>query len=204
MREIDAHNAPYPWEPGTVMRYRDHDFYLLGAALEGFLKSVKGADVDLWDMLRNEVLEPYRARTTHPSSEPGNPAAGQGCVVMRGLLPDSGRSGQNRHALPGWGSARRPADSRSQAHRSDFLHGKHHPSEHRHGPGPALAAGRRRQGAALQNGLSLFSLCRRAHRQADLPTDDARIERQHRHAVSKPRHCNAPGQGVADAQGRPA
>ena len=58
LREIDAHNAPYPWEPGTVMRYRDQDFYLLGAALEGFLKSVRGPDADIWDMLRTEVLAP--------------------------------------------------------------------------------------------------------------------------------------------------
>jgi hypothetical protein len=77
MREIDAHNVPYPWEPGTVMRYRDHDFYLLGAALEGFLKSVKGDDADLWDMLRNEVLEPIGVhhapivRTREAGGKPG-------------------------------------------------------------------------------------------------------------------------------------
>jgi hypothetical protein len=58
LKEIDAHNTPYPWEPGTVMRYRDHDFYLLGAALDGFLKSVKGPSADLWDMLRSEVFAP--------------------------------------------------------------------------------------------------------------------------------------------------
>lgn len=58
LREINAHNSPYPWEPGTVMRYRDHDFYLLGAALEGFLKSVRGPDADIWDMLRTEVFRP--------------------------------------------------------------------------------------------------------------------------------------------------
>jgi hypothetical protein len=58
MLKIDAYNLPYPWEPGTVMRYRDHDFYLLGAALDGFLKSMRGKDADLWDMLRTEVLAP--------------------------------------------------------------------------------------------------------------------------------------------------
>ena len=40
------------------MRYRDHDFYLLGAALDGFLKSVRGPDADIWNMLRAEVFEP--------------------------------------------------------------------------------------------------------------------------------------------------
>ena len=58
MQQIDAHNLPYPWEPGTVMRYRDHDFYLLGAALDSFLKSVRGPDADIWEMLRAEVLTP--------------------------------------------------------------------------------------------------------------------------------------------------
>jgi len=45
MDEKIAHMAkwlsPYfPWDPGTVTRYRDHDFYVLGAAVDGFLKSV--------------------------------------------------------------------------------------------------------------------------------------------------------------------
>ena len=62
MQQIDAHNLPYPWEPGTVMRYRDHDFYLLGAALDAFLKSVRGADADIWEMLRTEVLMPIGIR----------------------------------------------------------------------------------------------------------------------------------------------
>lgn len=77
LREIDAHNLPYPWEPGTVMRYRDHDFYLLGAALEGFLKSVRGPDADIWDMLRSEVFSPIGihhapiVRTREPGAKDG-------------------------------------------------------------------------------------------------------------------------------------
>ena len=77
MREIDAHNRPYPWEPGTVMRYRDHDFYLLGAALDGFLKSVRGPDADIWDMLRAEVFAPIGihhapvVKTLEPAGKPG-------------------------------------------------------------------------------------------------------------------------------------
>ena len=42
IRQINLSLHPYPWEPGTVMRYRDQDYYLLGAAIEGFLKSVRG------------------------------------------------------------------------------------------------------------------------------------------------------------------
>ncbi len=30
IRQIDATLHPYPWEPGTVMRYRDQDYFLLG------------------------------------------------------------------------------------------------------------------------------------------------------------------------------
>jgi hypothetical protein len=77
MREIDAHNLPYPWEPGTVMRYRDHDFYLLGAALDGYLKSVRGNDADIWDMLCTEVFAPIGihhapiVRTREPAGAEG-------------------------------------------------------------------------------------------------------------------------------------
>jgi CubicO group peptidase (beta-lactamase class C family) len=58
IREISRNLRPYPWEPGTVVRYRDQDFYLLGAALDGFLKSVRGPGADLWEMLKAEVFAP--------------------------------------------------------------------------------------------------------------------------------------------------
>jgi hypothetical protein len=55
---INRHLKPYPWEPGTVMRYRDQDYFLLGLALDGFLKSVRGPQADLWQMLSDEVFRP--------------------------------------------------------------------------------------------------------------------------------------------------
>ena len=58
VQHIAATGRLYPWEPGTVMRYRDQDFYLLGAAIDRFLKSVRGPTADAWDMLRNEVFKP--------------------------------------------------------------------------------------------------------------------------------------------------
>ena len=58
LHHINEHLKPYPWEPGTVMRYRDQDFYLLGIAIDAFLKSMRGPDADAWDMLRKEVFEP--------------------------------------------------------------------------------------------------------------------------------------------------
>jgi len=57
IQQINA-THPYPWEPGTVVRYRDQDFFLLGAALDAFLKSVRGPDADLWEMVKSEVLVP--------------------------------------------------------------------------------------------------------------------------------------------------
>jgi CubicO group peptidase (beta-lactamase class C family) len=50
--------GPYPWEPGTVMRYRDQNFYLLGVAIDGFLKSARGPRADAWEMLATEVFAP--------------------------------------------------------------------------------------------------------------------------------------------------
>ena len=56
--QINAHLRPYPWEPGTVVRYRDQDFYLLGAAIDGFLKSMRGPSAEIWSMLIEEVFRP--------------------------------------------------------------------------------------------------------------------------------------------------
>ncbi len=58
LRQIAARDRPYPWEPGTVVRYRDQDYYLLGAAIDRFLKAVRGPQADVWDMLRSEVFKP--------------------------------------------------------------------------------------------------------------------------------------------------
>ena len=62
IRQIAANTRPYPWEPGAVVRYRDQDFYLLGAALDGFLKSMRGPRADLWEMLKEEVFAPIGIR----------------------------------------------------------------------------------------------------------------------------------------------
>ena len=58
LAQINRSWKPYPWEPGTVWRYRDQDFYLLGVALDAFLKSVRGPDADIWRMLQAEVFAP--------------------------------------------------------------------------------------------------------------------------------------------------
>lgn len=58
IKEINANLRPYPWEPGTVYRYRDQDLYLLGLAIDNFLKLVRGPQADRWDMVCTEVLAP--------------------------------------------------------------------------------------------------------------------------------------------------
>jgi CubicO group peptidase (beta-lactamase class C family) len=58
LAQIAQHLRPYPWDPGTVVRYRDQDFYLLGAAVDRFLKSARGPGADAWDMLLEEVFAP--------------------------------------------------------------------------------------------------------------------------------------------------
>jgi CubicO group peptidase (beta-lactamase class C family) len=58
LAQIAKELRPYPWDPGVVVRYRDQDFYLLGAAIDRFLKSVRGPQADAWNMLRDEVFAP--------------------------------------------------------------------------------------------------------------------------------------------------
>lgn len=47
-----------PWGPGEVARYRDQDMFLLGVAMDAFLKEKEGLDADLWTMLVEEVYKP--------------------------------------------------------------------------------------------------------------------------------------------------
>jgi CubicO group peptidase (beta-lactamase class C family) len=58
IQQINATLHAYPWEPGTVMRYRDQDYFLLGAAIDSFIKSVRGPQSDLWQMVKTEIFEP--------------------------------------------------------------------------------------------------------------------------------------------------
>jgi hypothetical protein len=71
--------SPYPWDPGTVIRYRDHDFYVLGAAVDGFLKSVRGPDADVWEMLCEEVFAPIGIATA-PATRTREPGGKRGLL----------------------------------------------------------------------------------------------------------------------------
>ena len=48
----------YPWGPGKVARYRDQDMFLLGVAMDRFLKAKEGPTADIWSMLQREVFAP--------------------------------------------------------------------------------------------------------------------------------------------------
>jgi CubicO group peptidase (beta-lactamase class C family) len=53
-----AKTPDLPWSPGEVTRYRDQDMFLLGAAMEEYLRRNEGPSADLWDKLQNEVYRP--------------------------------------------------------------------------------------------------------------------------------------------------
>jgi hypothetical protein len=69
----------YPWGPGQVTRYRDQDMFILGVAMDNFLKAKEGPQADLWSMLEREVYGPIGIhyaptnRTIEPGHDPGHP-----------------------------------------------------------------------------------------------------------------------------------
>jgi hypothetical protein len=69
----------YPWGPGQVTRYRDQDMFILGVAMDNFIKAKEGSGADLWSMLKREVYEPIGIhyaptnRTIEPGQDPGQP-----------------------------------------------------------------------------------------------------------------------------------
>jgi len=77
LEHMRTHLKPYPWEPGRVMRYRDHDFFMLGLAVDGFVKAMRGPQADAWNMVAEEVLRPIGishsplVRTREPGGKDG-------------------------------------------------------------------------------------------------------------------------------------
>jgi hypothetical protein len=77
VKAFSANWKPYPWEPGTVYRYRDQDINMLGYAVDNFLKSVRGPDADIWKMLEADVFAPIGVhhapivRTREPGGKDG-------------------------------------------------------------------------------------------------------------------------------------
>jgi hypothetical protein len=50
--------TPFSWGPGQVARYRDQDMFMLGIAMDNFVKKKEGASASVWGMLSKEVFEP--------------------------------------------------------------------------------------------------------------------------------------------------
>ena len=99
----------YPWGPGKVARYRDQDMFLLGVAMDRFLKSREGSKANIWSMLEAEVFRPigiYYAptnRTIEPGGRPGQPLMAYGyyptvgdMVKIAELYQSDGRFGKSQ------------------------------------------------------------------------------------------------------------
>jgi hypothetical protein len=90
---IEVFKAPdLPWGAGEVARYRDQDVFLLGVAMDRFLKSKEGPEADLWSMLVNEVYQPIGIahaptnRTIEEGRQPGHPLMAYGFYPTLGDL----------------------------------------------------------------------------------------------------------------------
>ncbi|MBS0377130.1 MAG: serine hydrolase [Proteobacteria bacterium] len=96
----------YPWGPGQVARYRDQDMFMLGVAMDRFLKSKEGPAADIWSMLRREVFAPIGIRqapvnrTLEADGSAGQPLMAYGyyptvsdMVLIARLYQNRGESG---------------------------------------------------------------------------------------------------------------
>ena len=96
-----ATGRAYPWGPGKVARYRDQDMFVLGVAMDRFLKSREGAKADLWSMLENEVFLPIGIRyapinrTLEADGRPGQPLMAFGYYPTIGDMVKIARLYQN-------------------------------------------------------------------------------------------------------------
>ncbi|HEY3850595.1 MAG TPA: hypothetical protein VGL87_06490, partial [Steroidobacteraceae bacterium] len=104
-----ATGRAYPWGPGKVARYRDQDMFVLGVAMDRFLKSREGAKAALWSMLEKEVFLPIGIhyaptnRTLEADGRPGQPLMAFGyyptigdMVKIARLYQNGGRHGETQ------------------------------------------------------------------------------------------------------------
>lgn len=101
-----------PWGPGQVVRYRDQDMFLLGAAMSEYLKRKTG-EADIWKLLTEEVFKPIGIhhaatnRTIEADHSTGQPLMAYGyypslsdIAKIATLYQNKGRSG-DQHILYG-------------------------------------------------------------------------------------------------------
>jgi Beta-lactamase len=99
----------YPWGPGQVTRYRDQDMFLLGVAMDRFVKSKEGPAANIWSMLQQEVFAPigiHQAptnRTIEPDGGDGHPLMAYGyyptisdMVLVARLYQNEGKHGDRQ------------------------------------------------------------------------------------------------------------
>ena len=97
----------YPWGRGAVVRYRDQDMYILGVAMDRYLKRREGPRADLWSMLEREVYEPIGVhyapinRSIEPDGSAGQPLMAYGYYATVGDLVKVARLYQARGAAHG-------------------------------------------------------------------------------------------------------
>jgi CubicO group peptidase (beta-lactamase class C family) len=73
--------TPYPWGPGQVARYRDQDMFMLGIAMDNYVKKKEGAAASVWNMLSKEVFEPIGIHDA-PINKTLEPAGREGISLM--------------------------------------------------------------------------------------------------------------------------
>jgi hypothetical protein len=99
----------YPWGPGQVTRYRDQDMFILGVAMDHFLKSKEGPAANIWSMLQREVFAPigiHQAptnRTIEADGSDGHPLMAYGyyptisdMVLIARLYQNEGKHGDQQ------------------------------------------------------------------------------------------------------------
>jgi hypothetical protein len=99
----------YPWGPGQVTRYRDQDMFVLGVAMDRFLKSKEGPAANIWSMLQREVFSPigiHQAptnRTIEADGSAGQPLMAYGyyptisdMVLIARLYQNGGKHGDRQ------------------------------------------------------------------------------------------------------------
>ena len=99
----------YPWGPGQVTRYRDQDMFILGVAMDRFLKSKEGPAANIWSMLQREVFAPigiHQAptnRTIEADGSDGHPLMAYGyyptisdMVLIARLYQNDGKQGDRQ------------------------------------------------------------------------------------------------------------
>jgi CubicO group peptidase (beta-lactamase class C family) len=102
----DTHR--HPWKPGEHARYRDFDQFILGVAMDRYVKAQEGPQADIWTLMLKEVYEPIGVyytpiNRTLELKGPGQPLMCYGyyptisdMVRIAGLFQNDGKIGDQQ------------------------------------------------------------------------------------------------------------